>query len=88
MNNVNKYEDLTERRKNRKETGAIWTKTGMKGTNFHTIKVKLSQEQIERLVIQLENNEEISLDLVAFPCKGGEPNGRKPTYRIFSDMRD
>lgn len=85
---VNKFEDLVERRKNRKETGAIWTKSGTKGINFHTIKVKLNQEQIENLVNQLQNKEEAILDLVAFPCKGGEVDGRKPTFRVFPDMRD
>ena len=81
--------ELTKRRNEREETGAMWTKTMKSGSEFQTIKLRLTPEQVEHLLSQLDNNaEEAVLDLVAFPCKGGEPDGRKPTFRIFADMRE
>jgi len=87
---TNNIFDLNDRRKERNEIGAVWSRTSRKGSPFMTIKVKLGPEELENLFEQIETigDDKAELFLVAFPCDGGEVNDRKPTFRVFKDMRD
>lgn len=89
MNTLEKNESLQERRQQRDEVGAVWTKTTKNSeSEYMTIKLKLDQEQLNHLLSQLSNDNVAVLELVAFPYTGGETNGRRPTYRVFPDIRD
>lgn len=80
--------ELTRKRSERPEIGAMWDKTSKKsGMQFYTLKVTLTKDKIEELVSQITRGGEVAtLEMVAFPCSKKEDNSRRPAYRIFEEL--
>lgn len=70
----------------RPEIGVIWNRTSTsKNLQFMNIKVKLSKEKLTELLST--NDNEVTLDLVAFPNREHNGNDRRPNYRIYESVK-
>lgn len=92
-NNVQKvidpeFVELIEKRQHRPEIGAMWKKTSSKNGNpYHTLRVKLTKQELLGLIDQIEQGDEVALlDLVAFPTRNTD-NPRRPSYRLYKELR-
>lgn len=83
------FTDLIEKRSQRPEVGAMWEKKSRKNdTVYYTMRIKLTKEQLLDLTQQIEEGEEVAqLDMVTFPTRKPESNNRKPSHRIYQEMR-
>lgn len=69
----------------RSEIGAIWERTSKNNFEFLTIQLKLSVGKLKELLQTTE--EEVAVNLVAFPNRHKEGVASRPSYRIFEEKK-
>lgn len=79
-------DDISEQRKLRPEVGAIWKRTSKQnGGEYMTIRLRLTKERLEELLLIAEEGQEVEYDLVSFP-NSREENDRRPSFRVYEDL--
>ena len=70
----------------RKEIGAIWSRTSKANTQFLNIKLNIPKKVLQEILAK-STAEEVSIGFVAFPNKSQNGDVRRPSFRIFEDQK-
>lgn len=78
-----KMSELIEERRQRPEIGAIWTrKAKTSNMEFLKLRIRLTKEQLSQLALS-SDEEQVTVELVAFPNTYKDSNDKRPSYRIY-----
>lgn len=69
----------------RDEAGAIWSRTTKNNTEFLSIKLKFSKDFLKKLT-EL-NQEEVSVNYVAFPNDYKKDNQTRPDFKVYEEQK-
>lgn len=80
-----KMSELIEERRQRPEIGAIWTrKAKTSNMEFLKLRIRLTKDQLNQLASSSTSDEEqITVEFVAFPNTYKDSNDKRPSYRIY-----
>lgn len=77
--------ETTENKEIRPEVGAIWQQTSKNNNEFLNIRLKLSKKLLKELLETSE--EEVAVNLIAFPNRNKEGISTRPSYRIYEEKK-
>jgi len=82
-----KMQALIEKRRDRPEVGAIWTrKAKTSNIEFLSLKLTLTKERLQELLATVNGEGVIETSFVAFPNKFHEGNPKRPFFRIYEEQ--
>lgn len=79
-------EELTEARSTRPELGAAWTRFSKnKNMEYMNVRLKMTKELLNKY-LSSSKDEEVYINLVAFPNKHKGDNPKRPAFRLFEEL--
>ena len=78
---------LVETRRQRPETGAIWTRRSKtKEMEYMNIRMKFTKAKLQQLLSQVTEGDVVEASFVAFPNANKEESDRRPSFRIYESL--